>query len=118
MIKEGSDNSEMVPVQTAYDQWADEYDDADPTTALDEPFIMSMLEPFDGCRILDLGCGTGRYVRQIAGPNIELIGVDLSRAMLARAGGPCPPCHPLPSSRHRSDNCPLRLVRSTAWSQD
>lgn len=85
MIIRGSGESEMLPVQTAYDQWADEYDDADPTTALDEPFVVSMLQPFDGCRILDLGCGTGRYLRRIAGPMVQVIGLDLSRAMLARA---------------------------------
>lgn len=80
-----SGNSEMLSVQTAYDQWADEYDDEDPTTALDEPFVVSMLEPFGGCRILDLGCGTGRCLRRIAGPKLQLVGLDLSRAMLARA---------------------------------
>ncbi len=78
-------NSEMLPVQTAYDQWADEYDDADPTTTLDEPFVLLMLQPFAGCRILDLGCGTGRYLRRIAGPPVQLVGLDVSRAMLARA---------------------------------
>jgi len=80
-----SGNSEMLSVQTAYDQWADEYDDADPTTALDEPFVVSMLEPFGGCRILDLGCGTGRYLRRITDSKLQLVGLDLSRAMLARA---------------------------------
>lgn len=85
MTIRGSGDSDMLPVQTAYDQWADEYDDADPTTALDEPFVLSMLEPFDGCRILDLGCGTGRYARRIADPTVQVVGLDLSRAMLARA---------------------------------
>jgi malonyl-CoA O-methyltransferase len=84
-MMEHNGNLKLLPVQTAYDLWADEYDDADPTTALDQPFMASMLEPFDGCRILDLGCGTGRYLRQIAGPNVQLVGLDLSRAMLARA---------------------------------
>ena len=80
-----SGNFEMLPVQTAYDQWADEYDDADPTTTLDEPFVVSLLQPFGGCRILDLGCGTGRYFRRIAAPHVQLVGLDVSRAMLARA---------------------------------
>ena len=77
--------SETLAPQTAYDQWAEEYDDADPTTLLDEPFLLSKLNLFNGCRVLDLGCGTGRYVRQAAQPGVRVIGVDLSRAMLARA---------------------------------
>lgn len=85
MRQEDSQHPDLLPVQTAYDQWADEYDDADPTTALDEPFVLSRLEPFPGCRILDLGCGTGRYLRRLTGPNLHLVGVDLSRAMLTRA---------------------------------
>jgi len=76
---------ETLAPQTAYDRWAEEYDDADPTTLLDEPFLLSMLKPFDGCRVLDLGCGTGRYLRRAAQPGIEVVGLDLSRAMLARA---------------------------------
>ena len=75
----------MLFVQTAYDLWAEAYDDEDPTTALDEPFVLSMLEPFSGCRILDLGCGTGRYLRRIVHQDVQLVGLDLSRAMLARA---------------------------------
>jgi malonyl-CoA O-methyltransferase len=77
--------SATLAAQAAYDQWAEEYDDADPTTLLDEPFLLSMLKLFDGCRVLDLGCGTGRYVRQAARPGVRVIGVDLSRAMLVRA---------------------------------
>jgi len=77
--------SETLPPQTAYDQWAEEYDDADPTTLLDEPFLRSMMKLFDGCRVLDLGCGTGRYLRRAAQPGIQVVGLDLSRAMLIRA---------------------------------
>lgn len=77
--------SETLPPQTAYDQWAEEYDDADPTTLLDEPFLLAMVKLFDGCRVLDLGCGTGRYLRRAAQPGIRVVGLDLSRAMLSRA---------------------------------
>lgn len=84
-IKNDRRASKTLAPQTAYDQWAEEYDDADPTTLLDEPFLLSMLKPFTGCRVLDLGCGTGRYVRQAAQAGVRVIGVDLSRAMLARA---------------------------------
>ncbi|MBX3330680.1 MAG: hypothetical protein KF722_09790 [Nitrospira sp.] len=49
-----------------YDCWTASYDDGDPSTWLDEPFLLDQLKPFPGCRILDLGCGTGRYLRRLA----------------------------------------------------
>jgi malonyl-CoA O-methyltransferase len=71
--------------QEAYDRWAQDYDDADPSTMLDEPFLASMLQPREGHRILDLGCGTGRYISCVARGDIRIVGLDLSRGMLDRA---------------------------------
>ena len=70
---------------TGYDRWAALYDDGDPSTWLDEPFLLEQLNPFPGCRILDLGCGTGRYLRQLTQDLYRITAVDLSRGMLARA---------------------------------
>jgi ubiquinone/menaquinone biosynthesis C-methylase UbiE len=70
--------------QSAYDEWAEHYDDEDPSTLLDQPFLLSMIQPFEGSRILDLGCGTGRYLG-LVGRGSYAVGVDLSRGMLARA---------------------------------
>ena len=68
-----------------YDRWAFSYDDKDPSTWLDEPFLLTHLRPFPGCRILDLGCGTGRYLRRLTHSAYRITGVDLSRNMLDRA---------------------------------
>ena len=68
-----------------YDRWAASYDDHDPSTWLDEPFLLKYLAPFPGCRILDVGCGTGRYLRGLTRSTYCIIGLDLSRNMLARA---------------------------------
>jgi ubiquinone/menaquinone biosynthesis C-methylase UbiE len=68
-----------------YDRWAAVYDDRDPSTWLDEPFLLEKLHPFPGCRILDMGCGTGRYLRHLTPFEYRIIGVDLSRGMLDRA---------------------------------
>lgn len=84
-MKNDGHAAETLSPQSAYDQWAEEYDDADPTTLLDEPFLLRMLKLFDGCRVLDLGCGTGRYLHRAAQPGTWVVGLDLSRAMLARA---------------------------------
>lgn len=68
-----------------YDHWAPTYDDGDPSTWLDEPFLLRQLKPFPGCRILDLGCGTGRYLRRLAPDLYRITAVDLSHGMLSRA---------------------------------
>lgn len=84
-MKRNSESFELLSLEDAYDQWAEEYDDADPSTLLDEPFLLSQLKMFAGCRLLDLGCGTGRYLRLLAQPGISMVGLDLSQGMLARA---------------------------------
>jgi ubiquinone/menaquinone biosynthesis C-methylase UbiE len=76
--------AKFLSPQPAYDEWAEHYDDEDPSTMLDQPFLMSVIQPFEGCRILDLGCGTGRYLR-LVGQGSYAVGVDLSRGMLRRA---------------------------------
>jgi ubiquinone/menaquinone biosynthesis C-methylase UbiE len=67
-----------------YDRWASCYDDRDPSTWLDEPFLLQHLLAFPRCRILDLGCGTGRYMRLLPESGCRIVGVDLSRNMLGR----------------------------------
>lgn len=78
------DEAPLSTVRYGYDRWAASYDDADPSTLLDEPVIVSLAHPLEGCRILDLGCGTGRYLRQCQGHG-RCIGLDISRGMLSRA---------------------------------
>jgi malonyl-CoA O-methyltransferase len=73
-----------LSTQSAYDEWTEHYDDEDPSVLLDQPFLVAMLQPFAGCRILDLGCGIGRYLR-LAGHDAFVVGLDLSRDMLERA---------------------------------
>jgi ubiquinone/menaquinone biosynthesis C-methylase UbiE len=70
--------------KAGYDRWAPSYDDRDPSTWLDEPFLSTHLQPFPGCRILDIGCGTGRYIRQLTLSAYRIIAIDLSWNMLAR----------------------------------
>ncbi len=68
-----------------YDHWAASYDDSDPSTWLDEPFLLEHLKPFPTCRILDMGCGTGRYLRRLTPSTYRITGIDLSKNMLSRA---------------------------------
>lgn len=49
------------------------------------PFTAACLPDFDGCRILDLGCGTGLELEYYftCNPTAEVCGIDLSEKMLA-----------------------------------
>ena len=47
--------------------------------------VVELLAPKPGERIVDLGCGTGGLTAQIAAAGAEVIGIDASEAMIARA---------------------------------
>jgi 2-polyprenyl-6-hydroxyphenyl methylase/3-demethylubiquinone-9 3-methyltransferase len=45
------------------------------------------LGPLAGLSILDLGCGKGRFARQLALAGARIVGVDIALGMLGHAGG-------------------------------
>jgi trans-aconitate methyltransferase len=47
--------------------------------------VVELLAPRPGERIVDLGCGTGGLTAQIAAAGAEVVGIDASEAMVARA---------------------------------
>jgi trans-aconitate methyltransferase len=47
--------------------------------------VIELLAPRPGERILDLGCGTGHLTSQIAGAGAEVVGIDKSASMIAKA---------------------------------
>jgi 2-polyprenyl-6-hydroxyphenyl methylase/3-demethylubiquinone-9 3-methyltransferase len=47
--------------------------------------ILDALGPVRGLRILDLGCGKGRFARVLEAEGASVVGIDLSAAMLAAA---------------------------------
>ncbi len=55
----------------------------------DDPRVRGILEaigPLRGRRVLDLGCGKGRFARILAARGARVVGLDVSAAMLASAG--------------------------------
>ena len=44
--------------------------------------VLNSLNIFDACLVLDVGCGTGLFIRRIADYSGTIIGVDASRKML------------------------------------
>lgn len=68
--------------------------DAWDSTLYDESFgiiarlgagVVDLLDPRPEERIVDLGCGTGGLTAQIAAAGAEVVGIDASEAMIARA---------------------------------
>jgi 2-polyprenyl-6-hydroxyphenyl methylase/3-demethylubiquinone-9 3-methyltransferase len=49
--------------------------------------ILRALGPVGGLRILDLGCGKGRFARALDDLGAKVVGMDLSAAMLSGAAG-------------------------------
>ena len=48
-------------------------------------FLLRALRPAPGARILDVPCGYGRHASALARRGFRVVGVDLSRAMIAEA---------------------------------
>jgi ubiquinone/menaquinone biosynthesis C-methylase UbiE len=76
-----------VSVTEGYELWAATYDrDPNPLLALEERALQPLLPDVRGKRVLDVACGTGRWLARLLGAGaLSGAGVDLSSAML-RAG--------------------------------
>ncbi len=80
--------SACLSVREGYDRWAHIYDvTPNPVLALEERHLTNLLPDLVGQNILDLACGTGRWLpRLLARGARRVIGIDLSAAMLRVAG--------------------------------
>lgn len=71
------------------DWWRQELD-SDPTyDQVVVPLILDMVGPGAG-RVLDVGCGNGRIMRELTGRGFEAVGCDINASLLgeARSAGP------------------------------
>src|SRR5712692_9520978 len=84
-----------LDVLDAYAQWATGYapEAHNPLMQLEEQAMQELLPDVAGRRLLDLACGSGRYLKRLAPTAAReavggrAIGLDFSRPMLARAAG-------------------------------
>jgi ubiquinone/menaquinone biosynthesis C-methylase UbiE len=76
----------MHPME-AYALWSETYDsDPNPLLALEERTLIPILPDFRGSFVLDLACGTGRWLETLLALGARRgIGIDLSFEMLAQA---------------------------------
>ncbi|MEN6403842.1 MAG: class I SAM-dependent methyltransferase [Armatimonadia bacterium] len=69
-----------------YALWAESYDaELNPLIMLEEPVLEPLIGEVAGNRVLDVGCGTGRYARRLAARGAMVTGIDPSPEMLATA---------------------------------
>lgn len=79
----------VLGVREGYERWASNYDESpNPLVAREKRYLDSVLPQLPGKRILDLACGTGRWLeRALKGGAEFAAGVDCSNAMLRIAAG-------------------------------
>jgi ubiquinone/menaquinone biosynthesis C-methylase UbiE len=76
------------PVAEAYERWAPIYDHApNPLLAREERYLLTFFVDLRNKRILDLACGTGRWLERLMNRGATSgVGIDCSIAMLRIAG--------------------------------
>src|SRR6202035_2198722 len=76
----------VTPVE-GYRLWANTYDDEpNPMLSLEQRILGPLLPPLDDRDVVDLGCGTGRWLRALQGAGARsLLGLDSSPEMLVLA---------------------------------
>ncbi len=81
----------VAPPRVDYDApggAGERYHDLRPFTRFDETVLAAVIDalsPLAGKRVLDVGCGTGRFTRRLAAAGATVIGFDASETMLATA---------------------------------
>lgn len=79
---------ERSSVETAYDRLAETYrtQEDDPYCAdLEFPATTELIPPVEGKRVLDAGCGHGRYAEWLLDRGANVVAVDASEEMVTRA---------------------------------
>jgi len=91
MSAQGTQIATILPAHEAYALWASTYDHTpNPLLALEERLLAPVLSGFAHRDIVDLGCGTGRWLERLEALHPRsLAGIDASPAMLAQAQRKC-----------------------------
>ncbi|HEY5162087.1 MAG TPA: class I SAM-dependent methyltransferase, partial [Terriglobales bacterium] len=101
-----------VSVEEGFRRWAEVYDETpNPLLSLEERLLAPMLGDLRGRTVVDVGCGTGRWLSRLSGRGAhQLIGIDRSPAMLQKARRKPGP----KASLFCADSCSLPVRSNTA----
>jgi ubiquinone/menaquinone biosynthesis C-methylase UbiE len=81
----GTEVPELEVVE-GYGRWATTYDEpGNPLVSVEQPAVWDLLDTTPAGRALDAGCGTGRHARRLIERGHEVVGLDATPEMLARA---------------------------------
>ncbi len=101
--RDASDNEVLWERHAGW--WQQEFTAGADSEYEDQILPMVAHELREARRVLDIGCGEGQVARHVAGPRVEVVGVDPTAAQIglarARAGGPR-------YARARADALPCR----------
>lgn len=78
---------ERLDPHTAYSLWASSYPPQphNPLMKVEQAAMLELLPAVQGLSVLDAGCGTGRYLKELHARGANTVGIDFSDAMLSRA---------------------------------
>jgi SAM-dependent methyltransferase len=86
-----ADQIGSISTVAGYRSWSGQYDEEDnPLIEVEEPFVRDILAGMTPGRALDAACGTGRYSAVLAAAGHDVVGVDGSPEMLAKARAKVP----------------------------
>jgi SAM-dependent methyltransferase len=78
-------------VATGYGAWSQTYDEpGNPIIDLEQPAVWALLDPVTPGRALDAACGTGRHAARLVELGHDVLGLDITAAMLERAAANVP----------------------------
>ena len=82
-----SSETPPISVREGYARWAVTYDRTpNPLLAREERYLSNLLPPLQHRRVIDLACGTGRWLQKLESQKPAVcLGIDLSDAMLEAA---------------------------------
>jgi ubiquinone/menaquinone biosynthesis C-methylase UbiE len=81
-----NETAKQSEIATAYDDWAETYDsDLNRTRDLAAKVLRQAGHELAGRKVIEVGCGTGRNTTWLAEQAAEIIALDFSKQMLAKA---------------------------------
>lgn len=85
--RSGAREIARIDPQSAYGLWASAYPPRphNPLMEVEQETVLALLPDVRGLTVLDAGCGSGRYLRELGARGARAIGMDLSPEMLDRA---------------------------------